>query len=204
MAEKVRVHTLAKALNVTSKDILKKCQAEGIDVKNHMSTLTAGLEATVREWFGEPYKVAQHRGAHPSDIAYYRRAEGTMDGGEGRVLAVELTGDIVTGWLFDSSMEEDSTAFSAARRGELETGVSSSDEVLQQLGEPSGRCRVPSNLAVQHLEDPLPPDAAEVWLWRHTVIDRNLIFLRSKTRILGCAFDAEGRLAQLEYRGPDE
>ncbi|MCA9250374.1 MAG: translation initiation factor IF-2 [Phycisphaerales bacterium] len=53
MAEKMRVHILAKELNVTSKDILAKCRAEEIDLKNHMSTLGPGLEATVREWFSE-------------------------------------------------------------------------------------------------------------------------------------------------------
>ena len=53
MAEKTRVHTLAKEMNVSSKAILEKCRAEGLDVKNHMSTLTAGLEATIREWFSE-------------------------------------------------------------------------------------------------------------------------------------------------------
>ncbi len=49
----MRVHILAKELNVTSKDILTKCRAEEIDLKNHMSTLGPGLEATVREWFSE-------------------------------------------------------------------------------------------------------------------------------------------------------
>ncbi len=49
----MRVHILAKELNVTSKDILAKCRAEEIDLKNHMSTLGPGLEATVREWFSE-------------------------------------------------------------------------------------------------------------------------------------------------------
>ncbi len=54
MAEKVRVHTLAKELNVQSKTIVDKCVAEGIEVvKNHMSTLSAGLQATIREWFSE-------------------------------------------------------------------------------------------------------------------------------------------------------
>jgi translation initiation factor IF-2 len=53
LAEKMRVHILAKELNVTSKAILVKCQAEGLNVKNHMSTLTAGQEATLREWFSE-------------------------------------------------------------------------------------------------------------------------------------------------------
>jgi len=32
---------------------VEKCQAEGLNVKNHMSTLSAGLEATICEWFSE-------------------------------------------------------------------------------------------------------------------------------------------------------
>ena len=50
-----RVYELAKELGVSSKVIVEKCQAEGISanvVKNHMSTVSIGLEATVREWFG--------------------------------------------------------------------------------------------------------------------------------------------------------
>jgi len=55
LAEKMRVHILAKELNVTSKAVLEKCRAEGLGsvVKNHMSALGAGLEATIREWFSE-------------------------------------------------------------------------------------------------------------------------------------------------------
>jgi translation initiation factor IF-2 len=49
----IRVHILSKELGVTSKAILDKCRAEGLDVKNHMSVLSAGLEATIREWFSE-------------------------------------------------------------------------------------------------------------------------------------------------------
>ena len=48
-----RVHILAKELNVKSKAIVEKCHAEGLDVKNHMSTISAGLAATIREWFSE-------------------------------------------------------------------------------------------------------------------------------------------------------
>ena len=49
----IRVHILAKELGVSSKGILDKCRAEGLDVKNHMTVLSAGLEATIREWFSE-------------------------------------------------------------------------------------------------------------------------------------------------------
>ncbi|MHC4984109.1 MAG: translation initiation factor IF-2, partial [Planctomycetota bacterium] len=48
-----RVFEIARELDVTSKTMLEKCRAEGLDVKNHMSTLSAGLEATLREWFGQ-------------------------------------------------------------------------------------------------------------------------------------------------------
>ena len=48
-----RVFELAKELGVRSKDILDKCHAEGLDLKNHMAALSAGLEATIREWFSE-------------------------------------------------------------------------------------------------------------------------------------------------------
>ncbi len=48
-----RVHLLAKELGVKSKAIVEKCQAEGLDIKNHMSTISAGLAATIREWFSE-------------------------------------------------------------------------------------------------------------------------------------------------------
>ncbi|MEI7837677.1 MAG: translation initiation factor IF-2 N-terminal domain-containing protein [Planctomycetota bacterium] len=49
----MRVFELARELGVTSKIMLDKCRAEGVDLKNHMAALSAGLEATIREWFSE-------------------------------------------------------------------------------------------------------------------------------------------------------
>ena len=50
----IRVFQLAKDIGVTSKDIIAKCEAEGIEnITNHMSAVSRGLSATVREWFGE-------------------------------------------------------------------------------------------------------------------------------------------------------
>jgi len=48
-----RVFELARELGVRSKDVLTKCRAEGLELKNHMATLSAGLEATIHEWFTE-------------------------------------------------------------------------------------------------------------------------------------------------------
>ena len=47
-----RVHEIARELGVKSKAIVEKCTAEGIPgINNHMSSISAGLEATIQEWF---------------------------------------------------------------------------------------------------------------------------------------------------------
>lgn len=71
---KVRVHTLAKELCVTSKAIIDKCAAEGIAIKNHMHVLSAGLEATIREWFSEAAQQAHTaiEDAGPVDLGKVR------------------------------------------------------------------------------------------------------------------------------------
>ncbi len=51
-----RVFEIAKELGIASKAVVAKCQAEGIPesvIKNHMSSVSVGLEATIREWFAE-------------------------------------------------------------------------------------------------------------------------------------------------------
>lgn len=53
MASPTRVFQLARELGVTSKSILEKCRAEGIDVKNHMSALSASARAMIRHWSPE-------------------------------------------------------------------------------------------------------------------------------------------------------
>ena len=48
----LRVHKVAKELGVSSKDIIAKCEAEGIpDITNHMSAISLGLSQTIKEWF---------------------------------------------------------------------------------------------------------------------------------------------------------
>jgi len=61
-----RVFEIARELGVTSKVVLAKCRAEGLEIKNHMSTVSAGLEATIREWFseGESSRTAVETSTH--------------------------------------------------------------------------------------------------------------------------------------------
>jgi translation initiation factor IF-2 len=65
--KKLRIHHLAKELLVKSKTIIEKCEAEGIEIKNHMHVVSAGLEATIREWFSE--------GAHKTTLEESQRID---------------------------------------------------------------------------------------------------------------------------------
>ncbi|MHC4727037.1 MAG: translation initiation factor IF-2 N-terminal domain-containing protein, partial [Planctomycetota bacterium] len=67
-----RVYILAKELGIKSSAIVKKCQDEGLDVKNHMSVLKAGLAATIREWFSEGENITTVETSEKVDLAKVR------------------------------------------------------------------------------------------------------------------------------------
>lgn len=68
MAQQLRVHHLAKELGVSSKEIIAKCAAEGIELKNHMATISAGLAESIREWFSPGVDVTSIETAEPVDL----------------------------------------------------------------------------------------------------------------------------------------
>jgi len=71
--KKVRVHNLAKELDVDSQAIIAKCRAEGIEIKNHMHVVSAGLEATIREWFSEGSHATTLEEANRVDLTTVRK-----------------------------------------------------------------------------------------------------------------------------------
>ncbi len=73
MAEKLRVHILSKELGVTSKAILDKCNSEGVEgITNHMSTVSAGLAETIREWFSDHAGLTSVEESAPVDLVKVR------------------------------------------------------------------------------------------------------------------------------------
>ena len=64
-----RVFQIAKELSVKSKAIVEKCEAEGVpNITNHMSSVSAGLEQTIREWFsGGEEEGGDHTAVETSD-----------------------------------------------------------------------------------------------------------------------------------------
>jgi translation initiation factor IF-2 len=67
-----RVYILAKELGVKSSAIVKKCQDEGLEIKNHMSVISAGLAATIREWFTEGDNVTTVETSDKVDLTKVR------------------------------------------------------------------------------------------------------------------------------------
>ena len=64
---------MAKELDVKSTAIVEKCKAEGLtNVENHMSTLSAGLAATIREWFTEGENVTTIEQSQKVDLKKVR------------------------------------------------------------------------------------------------------------------------------------
>ncbi|MGD9791378.1 MAG: translation initiation factor IF-2 [Phycisphaerales bacterium] len=74
-----RVFELAKELGIDSKAIVAKCHAEGISkdsIKGHMSSISAGLEMTIREWFSEAtHGTTAVENAAPVDLEKVRVAK---------------------------------------------------------------------------------------------------------------------------------
>jgi len=94
LSEKMRVHILAKQLEVDSKVILEKCRAEGLTIRNHMSTLTAGQEATIREWFSAGAHESAVETSAPVDLKKVRapakrRSRSAQDVSSGGVAVAE-------------------------------------------------------------------------------------------------------------------
>jgi len=141
----MRVHILAKELNVASKDIIAKCRAEGIDaVKNHMSTLSAGLHATIIEWFSEGSEASALETATPVDLEKVRAAAKKRkrksikeeETAEAETGVVEVAGEV-------ASRQAVEVVVAVAETAEMESGAAAIGHAipvaeLRTVGQPAG------------------------------------------------------------------
>ncbi len=79
----LRVHTLAKELGVSSKEVIEKCHAEGLELKNHMAAISLGLAESIREWFSVGEDKTSVEVADRVDLSKVRRALATAELEEG-------------------------------------------------------------------------------------------------------------------------
>ncbi|MFH1746795.1 MAG: translation initiation factor IF-2 [Planctomycetota bacterium] len=73
MAKTLRVHSLAKQLGVSSKQVIEKCHAEGIELKNHMAAISVGLAESIQEWFSVGEDVTTIEVAEKVDLSKVRK-----------------------------------------------------------------------------------------------------------------------------------
>ena len=172
MAEKMRVHILAKELNVKSKAILLKCAAEDIPVKNHMSTLSAGLEATIREWFSEGDHATTLETSDRIDLEKVRvkrrrkpREEQETAGADGRPAdAGDVTATTAVLEPPPSPTTEES-AGAPAGDGAVDTSSAPAADVLPAAAEPTGPepdllAEPQPDLTITDTTEPAPADLA--------------------------------------------
>jgi translation initiation factor IF-2 len=142
-----RVYILAKELSVKSSAIVQKCQDEGLDVKNHMSAISAGLAATIREWFSEGENVTTVETASKVDLEKVRvRKRPTrkkVDGAEG-----DATSD---------DHDEDSDDSAVAVQEAPETGAS---ETIQETTEAAAEADASGGQDQQTETSEAPPEEA--------------------------------------------
>jgi len=165
----MRVHILAKELNVTSKAVLEKCRAEGLGsvVKNHMSALGAGLEATIREWFSEGLHSTTIETAERIDLEKVRVKPAISVSAEGMGVALEEPPAVDTGEgdsvvvyqeagtaVVEAPPAADETITEPAEPAELITEVEPEEEIrAKPVAEPSG----PAEVVTEEIEPPAPP-----------------------------------------------
>jgi ribonuclease E len=91
----IRIHELAKEIGVPSREVLARCRSEdeSIDVRGHMSSVTAEIADLIRGWFRpEPAAAAEEPpetaegddGEEPTPRRRRRRRGGRRRGGRGR------------------------------------------------------------------------------------------------------------------------
>lgn len=78
---KRRVHEIAKQLGVTSKAIIEKCQAEGLEdiVKTASSGVSIGLEETIKDWFSEADANVKHTAVETTEHVDLEKARKEAD-----------------------------------------------------------------------------------------------------------------------------
>ncbi len=76
----VRIHTLARELNVPSRELLRKCQADpDVDAKNHMSSVPASVAKKIRGWFDDDATAGDHAARNGEAVEAHDRRPDRRD-----------------------------------------------------------------------------------------------------------------------------
>jgi len=153
-----RVHELAKEIGVTSKSIIEKCRAEGIELKNHMAPLTAGLEATIREWFSSGAPTTAVEESEQVDLAAEREKFRKQRKRRGGSAAEETTESAES----EDALAEPSTDESATAPTDEPADVADAEPVESAVAEiPAEPVMAPAPADTATTESPVQPADAQ-------------------------------------------
>lgn len=138
-------------------------------------------ESEIVSSLGEPYKK-HNRSTEYVESSIYKYyysemmsetplAPGTT---KWRGFWVEFVEGVVNGYLYKSSLEEDSTDFDITLRKKITPNRSSTNDIIGLLGEPDGKIRMPSNLLAflygQGQEAQPPKGTSEIWTYDYSYL----------------------------------
>lgn len=172
MAKK-RISEIAKELGVPPKAVVDKCLAEGVPsdgpngIKGHMSTVSAGLEASIREWFSAGAAASAVETSSHVDVEALRAApkrasrsraksksEGESAGGEGG-------GGVAT---VEVSPPAEKIAIKRGKKSPSETGVEEQQSAPADVAPEAPAAPVPHPVviapAARTVAPPAPPAEA--------------------------------------------
>ncbi len=144
-------------MNVSSKVILEKCRAEGLDVKNHMSTLGPGLEATIREWFSEGVHSTVVETAERVDLKKVRRKPRPKKQAEPKPIPQE--GQVAVETAEPPTAEADSEAAQVAAEAPQAAVAEMAPPVEIEEKEPTGEQEAAPRPAAEAITAEAPPAA---------------------------------------------
>ena len=150
--------------------------------------------------FGQTYRTNLYeKDGKKIEILIYQNGQITTSSNmKYRSLTGEFIDNILNGYIFQSSFENDSTNFDESKRLSLTRNKTAKSEVLNILGKPHGIVRLPTMLNIAPLEMPIF-DGSEVWIyWFPEFLSKNSEDYIEKKLVL--KFDEKGILTDLAYK----
>lgn len=126
--------------------------------------LGSTTETQARVDFGDPPNVSTENGDQGSFvILIYSYAHADLSNAQVRSLALEFHNGTLNGYAYVSSFDEDKTSADAPKAATIQCGSTNQADVLQILGQPSCKARVPTRM--EGVEKAARPGVIEVWGW---------------------------------------
>ena len=166
---------------------------------NYHNRKQLNLESTTVEeaikLFGEPYesKEMSNKDGNFKELVYSFAKADAIGGASARQLSLEFRENILNGYLYISGFSVDATDFNYDSIKNIEVGTSNKENVLNIIGEPSGKILCPSYSYSTRCEK-----GNEIWFYAFVYQSQEQKKKNTKTKMLILIFDENGVVTDLE------